>query len=342
MLARLRETYPNDVRLIYRHFPLPSHDKARLAAEAAEAAGAQGRFWELHELLYTKHTEWANLSLADFRVRLDQYAAEAELDLKRFAADLDRGAFKDKIEAAYQSAIRIGGAGLPGTPFVIFNDQPYQGPLEYWALDALVKLEKLAERQFAQPEAVIDPLKNYTAILRTEKGDIVIELLVEKAPVTVNNFVFLAQKGWFEGVTFHRVLPGFVAQAGDPTGTGFGGPGYYIANEIAPDLRYDAPGIVGMANAGPDTNGSQFFITLDPAWVNQAGASTSNATPDPEEAKLIQSLRDSQAALNGKYTIFGKVIRGLDVAEKLTPRDASQNPDAPAGDKILTVIIEEK
>lgn len=343
MLARLSETYPNDVRIIYRHFPLPAHDKARLAAEAAEAAGAQGKFWEVHELLYTKHAEWASLGLAEFRTRLDQYAAETKLDLERFAADLDGGKFKNKVEAAYQSAIRIGGTGLPGTPFLILNDQPYQGPLEYWALDALVKLEKLTERQFTEPEIVIDPLKNYTAVLRTEKGDIVIELFVEKAPITVNNFVFLAQKGWFDGVTFHRVLPGFVAQTGDPTATGFGGPGYYIPNEIAPDLKYDAPGIVGMANAGPDTNGSQFFITLDPARAGEAGPSGQNATPDAaQREKLIQSLRDSQAALNGKYTIFGKVIQGLDILPKLTPRDPSQDPNLPAGDKILTVIIEEK
>jgi cyclophilin family peptidyl-prolyl cis-trans isomerase len=109
------------------------------------------------------------------------------------------------------------------------------------------------------------------------------------------------------------VIPGFVAQAGDPSGTGFGGVGYLFDNEISPDLKFDGPGVVGMANAGPGTNGSQFFITLA-------------ATPD----------------LDGSYTVFGRVISGMDVVEQLTPRDPSQNADLPPGDKILSVKIEEK
>ncbi|HEX6383623.1 MAG TPA: peptidylprolyl isomerase [Anaerolineae bacterium] len=143
--------------------------------------------------------------------------------------------------------------------------------------------------------------------------EFVIELLPQSAPQTVNNFIFLAREGWFDGVTFHRVLPGFVAQTGDPTGTGIGGPGYTIPNEIDPDLSHDEPGIVAMANAGPDTNGSQWYITL--ADVQQ---------------------------LDGSYTIFGRVIKGMDVVQGLTPRDPAQNPTAPPGDKIVSITIEEQ
>lgn len=318
MLVRLAEAYPDHVRLVYRHFPLDFHDKAQIAAEAAEAAGAQGKFWEMHELLYGQYDAWSALSVTDFRAQLDVYAAELALDAAQFAADLDAGTFRQTVRDAYTAATNIrlpDGTitSLPGTPFFVVNDQPYQGPTAFWAFEALLKLELLQDRQFQQPEEVIDPLKRYTATLRTAKGDIVIELLADTAPVTVNNFVFLAQQGWYDGVSFHRVLPGFVAQTGDPTGTGYGGPGYYIPNEIVPELKYDAAGWLGMANSGVDTNGSQFFITLA-------------ATPD----------------LDGSYTIFGKVVEGMDVVNALTPRDPQQNPDAPEGDKIISVTIEEQ
>ncbi len=164
----------------------------------------------------------------------------------------------------------------------------------------------------AAPEMKIDQAKAYTATLHMAQGDIVIELYPKAAPITVNNFVFLAQQGYYNGVTFHRVLPGFVAQGGDPTGTGTGGPGYFIPNESSPDLTFDGPGVVAMANSGKDRNGSQFFITYS-----------------------------AQHGLDGGYTIFGRVINGMDVAEKITPRDPNQNPQKP-GDTITSVSIEVK
>jgi cyclophilin family peptidyl-prolyl cis-trans isomerase len=196
----------------------------------------------------------------------------------------------------------------------LFNGDAYGGRLDYASLKAVIDLTLVEKRQFTDcPPMTIDPSKKYLATLHTEKGDITIELFVDKAPLAVNNFVFLAQQGWYNGVTFHRVLPGFVAQAGDPTGTGFGGPGYAFDNEIVPGLNFDGPGVVVMANAGPGSNGSQFFITF-------------RATPD----------------LNGSYTIFGRVVAGMDVAEKLTARDPSQSMDLPPGDKILSITIEVK
>jgi cyclophilin family peptidyl-prolyl cis-trans isomerase len=176
-----------------------------------------------------------------------------------------------------------------------------------------VGLIALGQKQFTQcPPFNVDPKKQYIATVHTEKGDIVIQLLPDKAPLAVNSFLFLAGQGWFNGVTFHRVISGFAAQAGDPSGTGRGNPGYFFNNEIS-DLKFDKPGMVGMANSGPNTNGSQFFITFRPA-----------------------------EHLDGKYTIFGQVISGLDVAEKLTLRDPEQGGQLPPGDKILSVDVEEK
>jgi cyclophilin family peptidyl-prolyl cis-trans isomerase len=129
----------------------------------------------------------------------------------------------------------------------------------------------------------------------------------------VNSFVFLANEGWFDNVMFHRVLPGFVAQTGDPTGTGRGGPGYAIPNEIDPDLSHDTAGMVAMANSGPDTNGSQWYITLaddDPTLLN----------------------------LDGSYTIFGRIAEGLEVVQSISPRDP-QNPASPPGDFIKSITI---
>ena len=130
----------------------------------------------------------------------------------------------------------------------------------------------MAKNYDAPPPMVIDATKRYVATISTDKGDIVIELFADKAPQTVNNFVFLARDGFYDGVTFHRVIKGFMAQGGDPTGTGTGGPGYRFSDEFDPSLRHSKPGMLSMANAGPGTNGSQFFIMdgvaahLDGAW----------------------------------------------------------------------------
>ena len=158
----------------------------------------------------------------------------------------------------------------------------------------------------------IDVAKKYTATFKMAKGgEFVVQLYPDKAPITVNSFVFLARDGYFDGVTFHRVLEGFMAQGGDPTGTGTGGPGYEFVNEDS-DLTFDKPGVVAMANAGRDTNGSQFFITFAP-------------TPN----------------LNGGYTIFGQVISGMDVVNAITRRDPNQNPTF-TGDVIESVTITEE
>jgi cyclophilin family peptidyl-prolyl cis-trans isomerase len=161
------------------------------------------------------------------------------------------------------------------------------------------------------PESVIDPSKDYKAILHTGKGDIVAKLYAEKVPRTVNNFVFLAQEGFYDNTIFHRVISDFMAQGGDPTGTGRGGPGYRFQDEFDPTLRHDKPGVLSMANAGPNTNGSQFFITHVPTpW------------------------------LDNKHAVFGQVVEGMDVLLSIPARDP-QRPEAPAVSLNSVEIIEE-
>jgi cyclophilin family peptidyl-prolyl cis-trans isomerase len=157
----------------------------------------------------------------------------------------------------------------------------------------------------------IDPNRHYEAVFHTQRGDFTVELFAKQAPVTVNNFVFLARQGFYNNTTFHRVLPNFMAQAGDPTGTGTGGPGYRFADEPgALALPHDRAGILSMANAGPNTNGSQFFITFGP-------------TPH----------------LNGKHGVFGRVVAGMDVVKSIRLRDPDR--DRQPGDTINSIDIVE-
>lgn len=170
---------------------------------------------------------------------------------------------------------------------------------------------KMPQQYDAPPALTIDTTKKYVATFETEKGDIVIELFADKVPNTVNNFVFLAREGFYDGTTFHRVLANFMAQGGDPDGTGSGGPGYRFADEFHPDLKHDRAGVLSMANAGPNTNGSQFFITHGP-------------TPH----------------LDGRHAVFGRVTEGLDVLMSISLRDP-QTARA-EGDAIHTIEITEE
>jgi len=168
----------------------------------------------------------------------------------------------------------------------------------------------MAKQWSKQPDFALDLKKKYTATFTTDKGDIVIRLFADKVPTTVNNFVFLAREGYYDGTIFHRVINNFMAQGGDPTGTGRGGPGYQFKDEFHKDLRHSKPGILSMANAGANTNGSQFFITHVP-------------TPH----------------LDNRHSVFGEVIEGMDVVFAIPERDPMRS-GSPAG-KLLKVTITE-
>jgi len=308
----LFEKHPGDVRIVYRYYPYTTlFDKAELVARAAEATSYQDKFWEMHDLLFEDQADWVNLSVDDFEGWVTAKAQELGLDKAQFTADLNSMETIEKVQKAAEEGARV---GIPKLPFLLLNGQIYNGPVDYEAFSQTISLLKLGKRQFSQcPPMTIDMHKQYFATLETEKGDIVLQLYADKAPWTVNSFIFLARHGWFDDITFHRVLPGFVAQTGDPSGTGQGNPGYIFQNEIAPTLKFAQAGLVAMANSGPDSNGSQFFITYGPA-----------------------------PHLDGNYTIFGKVLSGMDVVEQLTPRDPQPGSRLPPGDKLISVTIEEK
>lgn len=159
----------------------------------------------------------------------------------------------------------------------------------------------VAKQWKSPPPLAIDPDRAYRARIETERGVIEIELCPRQAPNTVNNFVFLARQGFYDGIAFHRVIPGFMIQGGDPTGSGCGGPGYRFADELRGNPLKHETGSLSMANAGPDTNGSQFFITHAP-----------------------------QPHLDGRHTVFGRVAAGQEVVDAVRQ-----------GDRMLRVVIEE-
>ena len=159
------------------------------------------------------------------------------------------------------------------------------------------------------PTGTLDLTKSYTARVKTERGEMTCELFAADAPLTVENFINLARAGYYDGTTFHRVIPGFMAQGGDPTGTGSGEPGYTFRDEVSSARRHAGPGVLSMANSGPGTNGSQFFITYA-------------ATPH----------------LDGRHSVFGRIAEGIDVLLAIRERDPQR--DRNPGDRIDTIEIE--
>jgi len=316
VIASLAEAQGDNLRYVYRHFPLSGHDKSFIAAEATEAAGAQGAFWEMEHLLYERQQEWGQFTAEQMLAALTDYAEELGLDVDRFSQDLEDHTFYDKVAAQRDDSTAM---GLPGTPTFILNERLFLS--ELWGQDISQSLTTFIQLTMLEaslydtpPPQVIDTSKQYRATIRTARGDIIVELYDDQAPANVNSFVFLAQEGWYDDITFFRVIPGFVAQAGDPTNSGYGNPGYACDDEVG-DLVFDRKGIVAIANAGPNTGSSQFFITYS---------------------------GDYQDSLNGHYTIIGEVVEGLDVLDDLTPRDPTSDPNAPPGDVIETILVEEQ
>ena len=160
-----------------------------------------------------------------------------------------------------------------------------------------------------QPDLNIDLKKQYFALIKTSAGDMKFELFADKTPLTVNNLVFLAKEGFYDNTIFHRVIHNFMVQGGDPTGTGSGGPGYKFKDEFHPDLKHDEVGILSMANSGPGTNGSQFFIThIETPW------------------------------LDNKHSVFGKLIEGEEILMSIPPRDPMQKNSPSIALKTIEII----
>jgi len=290
-LERLLELHPKDLLLVYRHYPLlTNYDKSSLAAQAAESAGAQGLFWEMHDLLFTRQNEWLDLTPDAFEEWILKTASDFGMNTVALKEDLDSGRFKQRVDLAFQDAVS---SGIPGVPFLFINGEDFRLPPTLTNLTAAVRLEMLRLRQYSSvPTMTISPEAEYRGRIETSNGPLLIQLYPRSAPIAVNSFVFLAREGWFDETTFHLVVPGVLVEGGDPSGTGLGGPGYFFGTELDPLLDFSQPGMVALSAESPGTNGSRFFITLAP-----------------------------QPALDGSRTIMGRVLEGLQILEKLPARD---------------------
>ncbi len=293
-----------EVRLVYRHFPLDFHEHAFITAEATEAAGAQGKFWEMHDMIFENKAEWEPLSQDEAQEKMIEYAEALELDMEQFETAMEEGAYRDKIEAQYQESKEL---GLPGTPSFIYDDVLYPSDigLSYAGLQMFKDFTDKQEEMFfdAAPEMTIDEDATYQATLKTTAGDIVINLLPQSAPTHVNNFVFLAQENWYEGSNFFFVQDNFVAVTGDPSNSSIGYPGYYCEGEQETSA-FAGAGYVGMLGNG------QFFI----------------------------SLGEQASELNGQFALIGEVTEGMEVAQDLT-RLAVGDPASPDPDVLESVEI---
>lgn len=315
-LEALKQAYGDEMRFVFRHNPLVSiHNNATAAAEAAESVGNLGgndAFWVYHDLLFENQSAWSDLGPDELNTTLAGYAAEVGVSSDAVLADLENGTYSEQVAAdiAFAQANQIN-----STPTIYIDGYPFpirEVPLSPEGIDLMRSIIGLLDQQYDQPEQVIDPTQEYEATIVTDKGEIVIDLFADTAPVNVNSFAFLAAEGWYNGTSFHRVLPDFMAQGGDPSGTGVGWPGYRCDDEVNSARNFSEAGVVALANSGPNTNGGQFFITYGP-------------TPH----------------LNEGFTIIGEVRSGQDVVNALTPRDPQQQPSF-LGDSIVEITVSQK
>ncbi len=326
-LAQILEEYVPTGQVRYvGHYMAFDREESKQYLEAAMCAAEQGRYFAFEEAVFERGE--------GYDLKLEESAEAIDLDTQQFNACLEDDRYLEAVRDAMVDATEM---GVTSTPTFFVNGQMVVGnrPDEIRRLieealasgnssgdndseESSTMAKTMPENPAARngmydspPPMVIDPEKDYVATIETEKGDIVVDLFEARAPKTVNNFVFLAREGFYDNTTFHRVIEDFMAQAGDPTGSGMGGPGYRFTDEFHPELKHDSPGILSMANAGPNTNGSQFFITFVPTpW------------------------------LDNKHAVFGKVVEGMDVLMSIDVRDPQMAREP--GDLIKTIRIEER
>ncbi|HSG26200.1 MAG TPA: peptidylprolyl isomerase [Anaerolineales bacterium] len=286
------------------------------AAKTAEAAGNQGKFWEMHDLLFINQELLTTLNESSFLDLISEQFEAMEIDADLFMDDY----YSQETEAVIIEDYLQARDASTTAPLVLVNGSPTPpylttvGDFLLWLDNFMVPYgQHIRDNQFFEcPPMTIDTDAQYTATLHTEKGDILLALYPEAAPYAVNNFIFLAENDYYDNTPFYAVIEGFIVQAGDPSGTGWGTPGFLYDLEIS-ELNFDRPYMVAMANSGPGSNSSQFFITFSPL-----------------------------SYLNGQHTIFGEVIEGVDVLKMLTIRDPEKDPFAPMEDHILDITIDKK
>lgn len=307
------EDRPELARVVFRH--APSGEQARLAAEAIEAAadlGGPEAAWGMIDTLSERRAAWADLPEEPLLDLLAEEADQLGLDADAFRTALEEGEYEVEIEAAITQAHET---GVNEAPTIFVNDiQIYNPPASKKDIGSIA-LIRATEMQYAEkPPMVIDPERDYAAWIVTTRGTIALDLFADLAPETVNNFAYLACAGYYDGVPWHRVLPNFIAQAGDPSGTGLGGPGYTIPDEYERSaLSFNQPGWISMARTTEaDSASAQFFITMSPA-----------------------------THLDGEFTIFGEVVDGMDVVMNLNPRNPSQGEPEGEPDYVQTIMVRE-
>ena len=306
-------SHPEEVRYVYRHFPLSFHEKAPMSAYAADAAGKQGFFFETEAFLYETQNEWSSLeSLEVFDTWLREHMAEAvpEMDFDQWVTDYESEELRAVVDESFG---KVSATGIVnGTPTFFANF--FQTNYDPATLEKYLSVFKLQRSYKTEcPAVVVETGKSYRAVLHTSVGDVTIDLLADAAPNLVSNFISLAADGWYNGNAFHNVLPGFVAQTGDPTGIGTGLAGYYVADENLNSGAFSEPGTVAMANTGADKNGSQFFIALDlNEYFGKDGA-------DPA-AKI--------EAMEAKYSVFGRVAEeSMELLQQITEQTVIDSID---------------
>ncbi len=314
VLKVLVEEFPQDFRVVFRQLPI---QESYLPAFAIEAAGFQspGAANSLRHTLFAHQADWITLTGEEFLTWLRPWITELGLDAAQFESDILSDAVEENILADLQSAEAL---QLPGTPFILVNQKPYPGLQDIESLRSIINryqsfMNSNINTYNACPTMNIDTSKNLQARIITTQGILLVDLFEDQVPFTVNNFVFLAREGWYKDNPFYRVIPGLMLQTGDPSGTGSGNAGYVFGNEIRPELQFDQPGMLAMANSGtadPISNSSQFFITYD-------------ALP----------------SYTGGYTVFGKVIEGLDLIHQFPASDPMSGQYAPPQDRILSIEI---
>lgn len=277
-----------EIKFVFKHFPIGSHPYAQKAAEAAECAadiGGEEKFWELHDRMFEEN---AFLSASNVK----RFARETGLN-ETFDLCLDSGAMHSRVLEDMQEGTQM---GVRGTPAFFVNGEMISGAQPFDIFKSVIDRKMTEARSAESVNKEGDNMgENRHAIIETEKGDIEIELYEQRAPLTTKNFIDLAESGFYDGLTFHRVIRDFMIQGGDPNGDGTGGPGYTIKDEFHPELKHER-GVISMANSGPDTGGSQFFITeAETPW------------------------------LDGKHSVFGKVLRGMDIVVTIEEGDVMKN-----------------
>ncbi len=308
-------TLSDTMRLVFRHYPLPQHDKAVITAHAAEAAAIQGKFWEMHNLLFDKQAEWAEKPVSEITATLKSYAEQIQLDVVKFETDLASPEVAARVQ---QDADSGTAAQIQGTPTIFLDGQ--QAPAEaFTASDTAEQLKGYVEQRaaqmasastktfdFKQPEQVTSKDSKYVMTITTSKGDIVAELDPNLAPVNVNSTVFLAQQGYFDGspIVLNDAQVGAVL-TGNPTTAG--NPGYECDFEIPQAGALAKEGVIALYGS-PTKTAPQFIMTYSPTQE-----------------------------LDGRFSVIGQITSGLDIARQLVVGEG-----ATTGDTITSVKVEEK